>query len=201
MKLPEYFRKIKPGEAVLVEYTARSQAPLIFKDILKTFGIEKTLVIDVADIGMTFKKILDLAGMWNRDFSEVKVIKLGGKIKWGNVLGHYDIYTDPRVFIEKMGSMVESKFPGRRVVVALGTERVPIIHSDLKRVALDLAECASTKLGDPSLIVIYFINRDVAEGEFIGIMRDVATRVILADKGRIKIIKSPLIEDMETLKP
>ena len=201
MRIPEYLGKIKPGEAVLIDYTARSQAPLVFRAVLETFGVDGTLVIDIADIGVTFKKFIELAGSWNGGFSKVKVIKLGGRIKWGTPLGHYDIYTDPRIFVKKIGGLVENVAPREKVIVTLGTERIPIIHSGSRRVTLHLVECASAKLGDPSLIVLYFINGDVAEREFIGMMRDVATRVIRADEEGIKVIKAPTVEELGTLEP
>jgi len=191
MMLDEGVLSFKPGEIVIVEYTSRSQAPLLFAKILETFGDEILLVLDIVDIGFTFKKTLEIAGVGPADLDDVPVVKIGGKITWGRMLAHFDVYTDPRIFIEKTENLVKKEFTSKRGgIIAFGTERVPIIHKDARRVSLCLMNCASEKLGNPDKTLVYFINRDTSERAFLGLMEDIATRVILASEDGVRVIKS-----------
>ena len=180
----------KPGEIIVVEYTSKSQAPLVFSEILKAFGSENVLVLDIVDIGFTFQKALEVAGVEPNEIHSVPVVKLGGKINWGNVLARFDVYSDPRIFIEKTENLIKERAPKKRSIVTFGTERVPIIHKDARRVALYLTDCASEKLGNSFTTIVYFINRDTAERPFLGLMEDLATRVILASEEGVRVIKS-----------
>ncbi|WP_457750601.1 DUF257 family protein [Thermococcus sp.] len=186
----EEILSFRPGEIIVVEYTSKSQAPLVFSEILKAFGSENMLVLDIVDIGFTFKKALEIAGIEPDEIHSVHVIKIGGKINWGDVLAQFDVYSDPRVFIEKTENLIKERAPKKRGIVTFGTERVPIIHKDARRVGLYLVNCAAERLGNPFTTIFYFINRDIAERPFLGLMEDLATRVVMISEEGVRVIKS-----------
>jgi hypothetical protein len=146
--------------------------------------------VDIADIGFTFKKFLDVVEPDGFSPDEMPVIKIGGKIGWGTVIGTFNVYNNPGVFMEKTENLLIEMMEGLNAVLYFGMERVPRIHGNSEQVTLYIANYAATKLGNTPWRSFYFINRELSSKEFLGLMEELATDVLRTEGGKLRVIKS-----------
>ncbi|NJE13881.1 DUF257 family protein, partial [Thermococcus sp. LS2] len=89
----DYLKAIQKGEDILVEYTSNEPIHLIFYILLKYAKQNNipVLIVDAVDQLHVLKAHLELAGIDTRMIDEAQVIKLGGIITTGKVLGRVDL--------------------------------------------------------------------------------------------------------------
>ncbi|MBC7095873.1 DUF257 family protein [Thermococcus sp.] len=89
----EILDHFKPGETVLVEYSSRVNPALLLHELVnwvKEKGYQ-VIVDDVLDTLYQYKVQLELAGEDTSILNDVKVVKFGGRLNVGNVVGRLHI--------------------------------------------------------------------------------------------------------------
>ncbi len=200
--LCEYLKGLKPGEDVLIEYTSHEPAYLILHRILKCLQESKRafMIIDELDQLHIFKAHLKLAGLSSEIIDNAKVIKFGGIIQTGRVLGRLDLSKEPPVRKEYYEKILEKLNLEYSVRVVVGFDKVLEMHSNTPRELENLlGYLIRPHLGDERRTTIYLVNTDIIADRTLKEVREHASRVLQAkfmrDRILLKVIKSVNIKD------
>jgi len=181
--------KIRPGETVLVEYSAVSSPELLFYLMCRGCGhAESPVLID--DISDTFSEYvirLELMGLDTEALMEVPVIKIGGNREFGNVVGRVEV--DKYSLDFKYYGKIYDKVVPEKVVCnpVLGIHKlfVALERQDVIRLVRNI----STFVGRKSRFAFYFINRDVLERknpELLPLLEETVSTVLQWEAGKGK---------------
>jgi len=196
MRLSEYLRSVMPGETVLIEHTSLSDHPLIFYTIGSTYGWNRVLIVDIIDSVIPLLRWMRLSGLTVPD--DVARIKAGGVSNWGRFILEVDPHKDPGIFLSKFTQKLKdyySKNP-ETVTIILNPERLIPIQGNSRRFILLLANLSSVFVGNTKRRTFYFVNREMAEKTYLGLLEEAFTRVLLlGEEGKVLIAKSPIPED------
>ncbi|ACS89306.1 MAG TPA: DUF257 family protein [Thermococcaceae archaeon] len=129
LKLREFLNDIREGERIFIEYESTTHPELFLDGLVKWSNEEgiPILIIDMLDIFHLFVQQLRFLGYKTHHLENLCVIKGGGRVEFGKVIGRVRImeefyvqlkeYTDAvRLFFEKAKS-------DKAVIVFLGTEK------------------------------------------------------------------------------
>ena len=159
----EILDHIKPGETVLVEHSSRAKAIMLFYELVN-WAKEKgypVVVDDVLDTLYLYKAQLELARKDTSFLNEVKVIKAGGRLNVGQVVGRVKI-DDPTVLEREYREIAHSLLREGEIAVnpALGLEKLFLATESARDVLVTLYNLIPFA-GDKRRIAFYFINTDV----------------------------------------
>ncbi|RLF79171.1 hypothetical protein DRN38_06170 [Thermococci archaeon] len=129
LQLREFLNDIREGERIFIEYESTSHPELSLDGLVKWSNEEgmPLLIVDMLDTFHLFVQQLRFLGYSTHHLENLCVIKGGGKVEFGKVIGRVRImeefyvqlkeYTDAvRLFFEKVKS-------DKAVIVFLGTEK------------------------------------------------------------------------------
>ncbi|NJF25979.1 DUF257 family protein [Thermococcus sp. Bubb.Bath] len=163
MEITQFFSKIRPGETVILEHESAAVPSYALYRLLKdaTEKGNNILVDDFLDTLHVYKTHIELSGLDVSIFDRIPVIKIGGIIDIGNVVGR----VSPRrgVILRKEYEKVYSEVITEEEVTinpVLGLEKILIFADDKVELMETLAQI-SLRLGDKRRIAIYFINKDI----------------------------------------
>ncbi len=167
--LEDILDKIQFGESVLVECKP-SYIPEFTVLALLKYSRRKNLPIiidDNLDMLYTIKTNLELFGV-HEDFSDVYVIKTGGKMEVGNVIKRISISEAPSTYIQKYKEAAQEAFKNtkRAINIVLGLERLfYFVHGpqEFYMIIVSMQEF----LGNKRRKAFYIIDKNVAKRAYI----------------------------------
>ncbi|WP_297460104.1 DUF257 family protein [Thermococcus sp.] len=178
----DLFSRLWPGGVVLIENRSTLGAEFIlssFVHLSRNSG--KVLIIeDIFDTLPLYTAHLDLMGV-GVDWSEVRVIKVGGSREVGNVVGRIRFENNPYVYQKKLEEQLERAKPsGPYVHLVLGLERLLALQEGTHN-AYSLFNLIRQKVGDEISTTVYLVEEPVVEGlrfNPLPMLEDVATSVV-----------------------
>ncbi|NJE26105.1 hypothetical protein E3E22_05620 [Thermococcus sp. MV5] len=199
----EYIKSVMWREGIVVEYSSSEPIHLIFKWLV---GISKKitdniLVLDVLDVLSMLKLNLDVAGKDTSFIHELDVIKIGGNIKLGKIIGYVDPHQDITVYASKYSKILREYYETHKNIVYFLFGMEKLVHLQERKRAFELYATNYTRyvFGDEERVGIYFINRDIATRPLLLQLEEAASRVVevIHEEGtlKIKIRKSPRLDD------
>ncbi|AFL95473.1 hypothetical protein CL1_1274 [Thermococcus cleftensis] len=188
---------LRPGETVLIEYSAVSSPELLLYLICRRCRARGTpLIID--DISDAFAESvirLDLMGLELEGLRNAPVIKIGGSREIGRVFGRVEVdkYSlDFRYYNEIYEKIVPEEVVFNPV---LGIHKLFIALE--RHEVMRLIRNISTFVGKKSRVALYFLNADIMERyspELLSFFEETASTVIRWDfeggKYRLRVIKA-----------
>ncbi|ASJ04777.1 DUF257 family protein [Thermococcus barossii] len=200
--LVEYFRSIKPGKDVLIEYTSKEPIHMLFHLILKCLqknGLP-VVIVDELDQLHVFRTQLRLAGMDTESIDTANVIKIGGLLKTGNVLGRVDLSKEFPIRKKHYEEAMRKVKADYTVRIVLGFDKVLAMHEEERRDLESLfGYMIRPYLGDERRTTVYFINTELFSERTLKEFREHASRVFSVrfeeNAVILKVIKSPNITD------
>jgi len=202
-EIVEYLRSITWKEGVVVEYSPSEPIHFIFKwlvNVSRKFT-ENVLVLDILDILPMIKLSLEVAGEDTSFMDTLDVIKGGGSINVGRIIGYLDPYQDPTVYMAHYMRILREYYKEHRNVVyfIFGVEKLVHLRERREEFELYITNYMRYVLGNEDRIGVYFINKNIATDAFRLQAEEAASRVleISHEKGilKVSIKKSPRLED------
>jgi len=187
---------LKPGETILIEYSARSTPFIVFYSLIqwaKNNDFE-ILIDDILDTLYAYKVQLSLAGIDLDLFSDVLVIKESGRVEVGRIVGRMGL-RDSAIYWSEYNKIMRPIFErAKRLIIniILGIEKLFVL-ADSKREILNNINNILSWTGNTKRITFYFINTDLVNTLGIGVLpllEELASTVINVDKneGRVKLL-------------
>ncbi|NJE12197.1 DUF257 family protein [Thermococcus sp. LS2] len=192
----EIWNSLKFGETVLIEHDSHTSPALWVYYLIKWAkgkGYD-VLVDDILDTLYVYRAHLKLAGLDTSILNDVKVIKLGGRLNVGQVVGHLHI-KEPVIRESKYRALLDS-LPRERVInPVLGFEKLFLLVES-EREVFELVNSISSFIEDDRRIAFYFINTDLLKKmpHVLSLLEELASTVVRVTKhGRsfsLKVVKS-----------
>ncbi|RLF84324.1 hypothetical protein DRN34_05910 [Thermococci archaeon] len=188
---------LKFGETVLVEYSSKAPVYLLFHELIKWSKENNypVLVDDFLDTLHMYKVQMEIAGIDTSPLKDLNVIKMGGSIKIGNILGKISV-TESAVLEGEYDKIFNKLSEDKIINPVLGFDKLFILYNDRKDY-LNAIYRMLKYLGNKKRIAFYFINVDLIKSTFpeiLPIMEEIATAVIsIEEKDEFRInIRKPL---------
>lgn len=197
MNLGEYFEGIRVGDILLVEYSSRAPFPMVFHAIASSCRNRPILIVDTFDTFISVKRALEVAREDISYLQEAHFIKGGGRIKWPNTLKTFDVYRDVGVYLGEVGRFFTRYYRKHPETCSFffGVERLQRIAPNEARFILNVYALMSTFLESNDRTAVHFVNTDIADGRYLGLVEEVAGRVLAVRSGFVEVIKSPVAEE------
>ncbi|NJE55478.1 DUF257 family protein [Thermococcus sp. 21S9] len=197
-----YFCSIQPGEDVIIEYSSHDPAYVLLKtliDCLKEHDMP-ILIVDELDQLHVFKTHMMLAGFDTTAIDQIKVIKIGGLIQTGDVVGWIELSKELPIRKKRYEEALRKANLDFSFRIVLGFDKVLSIHEEDRRDLESLFNhMIRPYLGSRSRTTVYFINTDLITDRTLKEFREHASRVFRVrheiDKIVLKIMKSPHISE------
>uniref|UniRef100_UPI002622F036 DUF257 family protein n=1 Tax=Thermococcus sp. TaxID=35749 RepID=UPI002622F036 len=121
----KFAQKLQPGEDILVEYTPEEPVHMLFYGILRSLvGVDNVIIVDELDQLHVFRTHLHLSGVDISLIDSSPVIKMGGIIPTGNILGKVDLNEEPPVRKKHYEEIVKSIREKHRFRIVVGFDKV-----------------------------------------------------------------------------
>lgn len=187
VKIKEVLDHLKPGETVLVEHPSKVEPILFFYEIAAWAESKgyPMVVDDILDTLYLYKMHLELAGKDTSFLNDVKIIKLGGKVNVGQIVGRVRIKDEPAIFEREYKRIFESQLDEGKITVnpVLGLEKL-FLTEEFKRDLLARMYIPLSLVGDRRRISFYFVNTNLIERtvpEALPLLEEVASTVLEVD--------------------
>jgi len=190
------------GDLILIEDEISYDsviATYIFVKYARERGI-KIMIDDVLDSLFLVKKQLEFLGI-QEDFSDVIVIKTGGKMDVGRVIERIPLETEPVIYLSRYESIANKVFSeGKYINIVLGLERLfAFIQEPVE--FYTVMNSIRGFLGKKSRKAFYIIDKNIASTlkfNLIPELEEIATTVAYIrgeyGKGKVTFGKNPFIE-------
>ncbi|NJE27008.1 hypothetical protein E3E22_10380 [Thermococcus sp. MV5] len=183
--LHKIWNSIKYGETVLIEHDSVTSPVLGFYHLISWARENGNTVVvdDVLDTLYMYKIHLELAGFDTSILDDIKVIKAGGRLEVGQILGRISL-EEPSIRESEYKRILNSISPNDKVVnPVLGFEKLLLI-ADSKQDTLTTMNTVLSFTGTKR-IAFYFITTDLLEKSVpyaLLLFEDMATTVIRVTK-------------------
>jgi len=188
---------LKFGETVLVGYSSKAPVYLLFHELIKWSKENNypVLVDDFLDTLHMYKVQMEIVGIDTSPLKDLNVIKMGGSIKIGNILGKISV-TESAVLEGEYDKIFNKLSEDKIINPVLGFDKLFILYNDRKDY-LNAIYRMLKYLGNKKRIAFYFINVDLIKSAFpeiLPLMEEIATAVIsIEEKDEVRInIRKPL---------
>jgi len=160
----------------------------------------KIMIDDVLDTLFLVKKQLEFLGVQD-DFSDAVVIKTGGKMDIGKVIGRIPLETEPVIYLSRYEGIANEVFSeGKYINIVLGLEKLfAFMHEPVE--FYTVINSIQGFLGNRSRKAFYMINKNIASNlKFNPIpeLEEIATTVTYIrgeyGEGKVTFGKTPFIE-------
>ncbi len=203
--LTVFLRGLDKGEDVIIEYCSEKPAHLLFYSIitgLREIG-RSFIIVDELDQLHIFKTHLGLSGLDTDIIDETKVVKFGGVLNTGNVVGRVELTEEPPVRKRRYEEMLQKLGEERRFRVVLGFDKVIRSHeNDPRELERIFGYLIRPHLGDEERTTMYMINTDLMGERTLKELREHASRVLGMECSKndlvLTVIKSPRLEEYGT---
>ncbi|NJE02089.1 DUF257 family protein [Thermococcus sp. JdF3] len=203
------WESLRMGEIVLMERTDSGDQYFGFYQLVnwgRSRGY-KVVVIDILDSLHILKAKARLAGLDDGVLNSVKVIKIGGTIEIGEVVGWIRDISEPVIlakkFMETYTTLLESGGPTLTAVV--GLEKLFVASEFSPKNVQVIISAISKYVGDERRLSVHFLKANVIDGmrqPVVKLLEDLATTVIqISRKDKVtefRVLKSvdPKLEGM-----
>lgn len=164
---------ITPGETALVEYDPLSSPELAFRDIVERYSSlgYPILVVDILDTLHLFVEHLRARGL-SVPLDSVSVVKEGGKVRLGNIIGEVPPGVDFEYHAPRYSKAVKDFFTrnagSSKVVVVLGLEKFIYPFQDTPSALERYFEIVERPLIAPeNKLTFLFLNRGAVRREVV----------------------------------
>jgi len=195
--LATFLSSLKGGEDVVVEYRSEDPLHVVFNSLLKTLrGIGKRFVIlDELDQLHIIRAHTELSGMDAGLIDECKVIKLGGIINTGNVIGRIELSEEPPLRKKRYERILKELGEEKKFRIMVGFDKLlRSYENDPRELEKIFGYLVRVHLGNPERVIMYLINREIIGEKSLKELREHATRVLELnfekDKPVLRVIKS-----------
>lgn len=174
-------RSFRPGETVLVEHTPASSPELLLYLVVSRALEDKVpvLIDDIADTFSQYVKRLEVKGLNVESLLKVPVIKMGGRIETGNVIGGFDIEKYVRDF-NPYWDIFDSHMPEETACnPVLGVYKV--ISALEEREVRRLIRSIGGETGNKRRFALYFVNEPLLREtvpEALPLLEEMATTIV-----------------------
>lgn len=200
----DYFETICNGESVLIEYTPDEPIHLIFYLLLRYAKQNNipTIIVDTLDQLHIFKTHLELIGIDTEIIDNVQVIKLGGIINVGNVIGKIDLLQDIPIWKKQYDKIIGEIQADFTLRIIIGLEKaLKINEKDSLQLETFFGVAIRPDIGNKKEIAFMFLNTSLLKEETVQELREISTRVfdIKLSEGAIvfKVVKSIVFTEYE----
>ncbi|WP_346765242.1 DUF257 family protein [Thermococcus sp. 18S1] len=158
------------------------------------------IIVDELDQLHIFRAQMKLAGIDTGLIDGANVIKIGGLLKTGNVLGKVDLSKEFPIRKKHYEEVLEKVNADYTVRIVLGFDKVLAMHEEERKDLESLfGYMIRPYLGDESRTTVYFINTELFSERTRKEFREHASRVFKVrfedDRIKLKIIKSPSLSE------
>ncbi|WP_457741276.1 DUF257 family protein [Thermococcus sp.] len=200
--LAVFLKSLTKGEDIVIEYCSEGPVHLLFYSMilgLKKIGRE-FIIIDELDQLHVFKTHLKLAELDSTSIDGIKVIKFGGILNTGNVIGRVDLREDPPVRKRRYEEIIQKLGKERGFRLIVGFDKVMRSYeNDPRELERIFGYLIRPHLGDEERTTVYIINHDLIDERVLKELREHASRVLVAECSEknlvLTVIKSPCIEE------
>ncbi|NJF24642.1 DUF257 family protein [Thermococcus sp. Bubb.Bath] len=193
----DYAETLKRGEDVLIEYTSNEPIHLFFQILMKYLKEKgrSFVIVDALDQLHVFKTHLALVGIDTGMIDNARVIKLGGALETGDVLGRVDLEDDIPVWKSHYDEFLKEVQEGYHVRLTVGLGKVLVMYEKTpEELEKFFGLVIRPYLGDKKRSSVYFINTDLINEKTLKELREQVSRVFDVElaEGEItlKILKS-----------
>lgn len=200
MTLVEFLSKLVGGEDVIIEYHSEEPAHIILLQLLREIRKRgNTIIVDELDQLHVFRAHLELSGWDTSPIDHSPVIKVGGIIDTGNVIGRIDPGKELPVRKKYYEQLLQKiKNPPIRVIVGFDKALLRYENDPKERENL-FGYMFRPHIGSRGRIAIYIVNRDLINEITTKELREHATRVLESEfNGKeftLRIVKSIIPEE------
>ncbi|EEB73666.1 DUF257 family protein [Thermococcus sp. AM4] len=196
--IDELLGEMKTGEIALIEYEPTSSPEMAFHRIVEHF-LERdvpVLVVDVLDTLHTFNEHLKRRGL-HLPVEKLTVVKEGGRIKLGNVIGEVFIPSEPSEFTYHQVQYSKTVRPffeadeRPKAIIVLGMEKFILpFQNDLRKVEMYFEIIERPLIAPGGKYTFLFINRAVAN-EYVLKNLEGEKHYVLELSGEARVTKTP----------
>ncbi len=196
------WESIKPGETVLVEREGSGDQYFGLYQLV-TWGNDMgraVILVDIMDSLYLNKIKMQLAGLDDSVIDRIKVIKIGGIIKTGEVVSKVGDILEPTILAEKFKGIYEALLndsPKDVITIATGIEKLFLIASDKPASIQAIVSAFARYVGDRRRMSFLMVKTSMLNNTApyaVDLLEDIATTVIKSSKvGRLTefhIVKS-----------
>ncbi|USS41678.1 DUF257 domain-containing protein [Thermococcus aggregans] len=175
---------LKWGETVLIEYDSVTSPALLFYSLIN-WAREKgheIVVDDILDSFYLYKRHLELAGLDTSILGNITVIKIGGRLSVGQVIGRIGI-KEPTVQSSEYKKIVDSLSAETIINPILGFEKL-LFMSESKEEVLSMTNTILS-FSESARTALYFVNVNLIKETTSGalpLLEEIATTVIRMHK-------------------
>ena len=181
ISLMTFLEGLNKGEDVVIEYRSEKPAHLLFHSILR--GLEgagrQFIIVDELDQLHVFRTHIRLSGLDTDIIDRTKVIKLGGVLNTGNVVGRIELTEEPPIRRKRYEEMLQKLGREQEFRVILGFDKVLGSHeNDPRGMERIFGYLIRPHLGDEGRVTMYMINRELLGERSLKELREHASRVL-----------------------
>ena len=184
--LKDFLLGLKPGEDVLVEYSSTSPIHLVFQEFLKALNELKRpfMIVDELDQLYVLRTHLSIMDVDTLLIDKAKVVKMGGIIDTGTVVGRVDLTKEPPIRKKHYEAILSKMGKEREFRLVVGFEKVlASFENDPREKERIFGYLVRPHLGNPERITVYFVNRDLISERTLSELREHCTRVLILSFG------------------
>lgn len=154
---------LKFGESILIEHSSTAPVHILFYELIKWAELNSypVLIDDFLDSLYLYEKHIKLSGLLTKPIKAAMVIKLGGILEVGNVIGKVSV--SESTILQKEYDSVFEKVPHERFLnIVVGFDKYLLLLQDKKEFLSSLHDILKY-VGNKRRIAFYFINQDLIE--------------------------------------
>ncbi|RLF83619.1 hypothetical protein DRN48_07590 [Thermococci archaeon] len=185
---PQLFEGVREGETVLIEYSPIINSAVILHElILWAKENEYQVVIDdTLDTLAIYKNKMDLKGLNSEVLNDIKVVKIGGTLDVGDVIGHLAL-KEPHIRVKEYLEVALPHLDSEKRIInpVLGFEKLLILSESSREVFTNLSMILSF-VSTFRRTAFYFVNVDALEQAIpwaLPLLEEIATTVV--ELGRV----------------
>ncbi len=195
--LADYLRGIRPGEDIVIEYTPYEPAHLLLHRLLECLEEigQPFVIVDELDHLHIFRTHLKLSGLSTALIDSARVIKMGGALSTGRVVGRIDLSKELPIRKKTYEEVVKRMGDRYTIRIVLGFDKVLAMNENSpKELERLFRYMIRPHMGDESRSTLYFINTSLLSTRTLMELREHASRILqfeLREKRMIlKVVKS-----------
>ena len=195
--LCSYVEDFRKGEDILIEYHSEDPVHLVFYSLLQCIrdAGKHFIIIDEVDQLHVFRSHVELAGLPTNLIDMAPVVKIGGSIETGNVVGTVDPSKELPVRKRYYEEVLQKVSPPYAIRLVVGFDKILARYEDFAREREKFFKyMIRPHLNDKSRTTIYFVNTDLVSTTAIKEFREHATRALIVNADgesiRLKVVKS-----------
>ncbi len=197
-----FLKELGNGEDVIIEYCSENPAHLLFYSLV--VGLNEIgrgfIAVDELDQLHVFMAHIRLSGLDTDVIDRIKVVKFGGVLNTGDVVGRVELTEEPPVRKRRYEEILQKLGGEQRFRLVLGFDKVLRSHeNDPRELERIFGYLIRPHLGDKERTTVYLINHDLTSDRTLKELREHASRVLSVECSQeglfLTVVKSLRIEE------